>query len=108
MATMSTASMVAVVLAAGAAALAPDAGSAETTLKVVPQADVRVLDPYVNNAGITTVFAYMVYDNLLTQDAAGMTKPQMVESWSVSPDGLTYTFTLRPNLKFSDGQPVKS
>jgi peptide/nickel transport system substrate-binding protein len=35
-------------------------------------------------------------------------KPQMVESWTTSPDGELWTFKLRDGLKFSDGQPVTS
>ena len=32
--------------------------------------------------------------------------PCLAEKWDVSPDGLTYTFHLRPNVKFQDGCPV--
>jgi len=37
---------------------------------------------------------------------AGMTTPSLAESWSESKDHLSYTFTLRKNLKFHDGSPV--
>ena len=99
-------------LAGAVAALAlaaPDAAEAQPkVLKVVPQADVRVLDPFVNNSGITTEFAYMVYDVLFAVDKDERPQPQMAESWNVSADGLTYTIKLRPGQVFSDGQPVKS
>ncbi|MEI8403000.1 MAG: ABC transporter substrate-binding protein, partial [Alcaligenaceae bacterium] len=32
----------------------------------------------------------------------------LAQSWSVSPDAMTYTFTLRPNIKFHDGTPLTS
>src|SRR4029079_4558645 len=35
-------------------------------------------------------------------------KPDLAESWSVSPDGLTYTFKIRPNVVFHDGSPLTS
>lgn len=91
-----------------AALMAPAPADAQKVLKVVPQADVRVLDPFVNNSGITTEFAYMAYDVLLAVDKDERPQPQMAESFNVSADGLTYTFKLRPGLVFSDGQPVKS
>ena len=50
----------------------------------------------------------MVYDVLFATDAKFQIQPQMVDKWEVSPDKLTYTFTLRDGLKFHDGQPVKS
>ena len=35
-------------------------------------------------------------------------QPDMAESWKISPDGRTYTFTLRPGLRWSDGAPITS
>jgi len=35
-------------------------------------------------------------------------KPDLAESWSVSPDGLTYTFKVRSNVVFHDGSPLTS
>ena len=32
----------------------------------------------------------------------------LATKWVISPDGLTYTFTLRPNVKFHDGTPLNS
>eukprot|EP01041_Mallomonas_annulata_P035846 gene35846-58857_t len=50
----------------------------------------------------------MVYDTLFAFDAKGVPQPQMVEKYSKSSDGMNWTFTLRPGLKFSDGSPVTS
>jgi len=66
--------------------------------KVVMHAPLRVLDPVLTNAYITRNHGYMVYDTLFSLDAASRPQPQMVESWTVSPDQLTYVFTLRPGL----------
>ena len=41
-----------------------------------------------------------VYDTLFAVDKDERPQPQMAESWNVSPDGLTYTFKLRPGLVF--------
>jgi hypothetical protein len=37
--------------------------------------------------------------------AGGGLGPSLAESWSESPDGLAYTFTLRPGLRFRNGDP---
>src|SRR5262249_42728741 len=50
----------------------------------------------------------MVYDTLFSVNEKFEVKPQMVETWTISDDKLTYTFTLRAGLKFHDGQPVTS
>jgi peptide/nickel transport system substrate-binding protein len=50
----------------------------------------------------------MVYDTLFAMDEKFQVKPQMVETYDVSADKLTYTFTLRDGLKFHDGAPVRS
>jgi peptide/nickel transport system substrate-binding protein len=75
-------------------------------LRVVPQAEPLVFDPHQSQANITNVHAGMVYDTLFSWDADMVPRPQMVDTWTKSPDGLTYSFTLRPGLKFHDGSPV--
>ncbi len=95
-------------LALGLPAGAALAATSATTLRVIPQADLRVLDPIWTTASVTRNYGYMVYDTLLALDSHFKPQPQMVDHWTVSPDRLTYTFTLRDGLKFSDGQPVTS
>jgi peptide/nickel transport system substrate-binding protein len=93
-------------LAALAVPLWIGAAGAQTTLKLVPQADLKNTDPMWTTAAITRNHGYMIYDVLFSPNAKFEQKPQMVENWSVSPDGLTYTFKLRSGLKFHDGSPV--
>ena len=76
------------------------------TLRLVPHADLKTLDPLFNTAYITRNHGYMVFDMLFAQDSKGQVKPQMVDSWQASEDGKRWSFTLRPGLKFSDGAPV--
>lgn len=49
-----------------------------------------------------------LYDGLVTQDAKGAVIPGAAESWTISEDGLTYTFKMRPDGKWSNGDPVTS
>jgi len=79
---------------------------AQTTLRVAPETLTRVLDPHFTTSFTTRDFGYLVYDTLFAVDDKFEPKPQMVESWKVSDDKLTYTFTLRPGLLWHDGQPV--
>jgi len=64
------------------------------------------LDPQL--AGDT--YAYEVlrdaYEGLVTEDVTGQPIPGQALRWEVSPDGREYRFTLRPGLRWSDGQPV--
>jgi len=48
----------------------------------------------------------LVYDTLFAFNSKFEPKPQMVDRWSVSDDKLTWTFTLRPGLKFHDQTQV--
>jgi peptide/nickel transport system substrate-binding protein len=99
-------------LAAGLYALAlviaPVQGFAETTLRFIPQADLRSLDPIWTTAYITRNFGYMVYDTLLALDKDLKPQPQMVDSWKESDDKLSYAFTLRDGLKWHDGSAVRA
>src|SRR6516162_1248076 len=82
--------------------------AADKVLRVVPHADLKVLDPHTNTATITLMHGAMIYDTLFAWDSKLQAKPQMVEAYQISRDRLVYTFTLRSGLKFHDGQPVGS
>jgi ABC-type dipeptide transport system, periplasmic component len=47
-----------------------------------------------------------IFSTLVTTDESGNPIPDLAEKWEISSDGLTYTYYLRPNLKFSDGSPL--
>jgi peptide/nickel transport system substrate-binding protein len=65
------------------------------------------LDPAETEAFNTPYMVlYAVHDALVKPMPAGMTTPSLAESWSEAKDHLSYTFTLRKNLKFHDGSPV--
>jgi len=93
---------VAVALAAVGAAMSAQA----QTFKVVMHSDLKVLDPIWSGAYIVRNYGYLVYDTLFAMDEKFQIKPQMVDKWSTSADGLTWTFTLRDGLEWHDGKPV--
>jgi oligopeptide transport system substrate-binding protein len=67
------------------------------------------LDPHINNALSTGVILGSLFEGLVTFAGDGKTLlPGVAEKWDVSADGLTYTFHLRGNAKWSNGQPVTS
>ncbi len=79
---------------------------AQSTLKVAPETLSRVLDPHFTTSFTTRDLGYLIYDTLFAVDDKFEPKPQMVERYTISPDKLTYTFVLRPGLKWHDGQSV--
>jgi peptide/nickel transport system substrate-binding protein len=74
------------------------------------QASTETLDPLNPKNGNGDIFTYnQIYSGLVRSDPTGQTNkivPSLAERWTVSSDGKTYTFFLRPGLKFSNGQPV--
>ncbi len=79
---------------------------AEKVLNVIPHADLKNLDPIWTTAYISRNHGYMIYDTLFAMDDSFTPQPQMVDTWSKSDDGLTWSFVLRDGLKFHDGAPV--
>ena len=81
-------------------------GIAARTLRLVPHADLANFDPIWTTAYIAHNGALLVYDMLYDIDSDLQPQRQMVDSEEVSADGLVWTFRLRPDLKFHDGEPV--
>ena len=97
------------VAAAGTGALSTPAIAQRAdarTLRFVPQADLANFDPIWTPALVVRNGAVLVWDMLYGLDAKLQPQRQMVEAEEVSADGLTWTFRLRPGLKFHDGEPV--
>lgn len=91
------------------AALAGPAGAQglpPKVLRVVPSADLTQLDPTFASIVITRIYGLMVYETLFAWDSKLDAKPQMVKDWSTASDGLSWRFTLRPGLRFHDGQQL--
>jgi len=67
----------------------------------------ETLDPQMMRAAYDIRVGYAAFQGLCTYDPADFTvQPGVAESWTVSDDGLTYTFHLRDDAKWSDGRPV--
>ena len=96
--------VLALVLLAAMPALAAE-GELRWALHVTLAA--KWLDPAETEAFNTPYMVlYAVHDALVKPMPAGMTTPSLAESWSEAKNHLSYTFTLRKNIKFHDGSPV--
>jgi peptide/nickel transport system substrate-binding protein len=82
---------------------APGAGPAFTFAR--PQ-ESETLDPERTTAVSSAEVDYLLYDTLTSLDYDNTVKPGLAEKWTISPDGRTYTFTLRPGVRFASGKPL--
>jgi peptide/nickel transport system substrate-binding protein len=94
--------------AALATFLAAAPAGAETVVKMIPQADLKILDSVWTTAAVSQNHALLIYDMLFGMDENMRPQPQMVETWTKSEDGLKWSFTLRSGMKFHDGSPVRA
>jgi len=94
--------------AAAFGAPAVHAQKGRRVLRFAAQSNLSVVDPIWTTAYITRNHGYLVYDTLFGTDESLQIKPQMVEQFSVSANGMTYTFRLRDGLRWHDGQSVRS
>src|SRR5215467_7352522 len=79
----------------------------QITLGVPVAVPAAWLDP-AEATGILIPFMvyYALHDALVKPLPGNAMAPSLAESWSVSPDGLTYEFVLRPGARFHNGEPV--
>jgi peptide/nickel transport system substrate-binding protein len=96
----------AVAAAGGLATPAISQRAAARALRFVPQADLANFDPIWGTQYVVRNASAMVWDTLYGVDESLKPQRQMVEAEEVTPDGLTWTFRLRPGLKFHDGEKV--
>ncbi len=81
---------------------------AQGVLTIGRREDGTTFDPIMTAQNVDFWVFMNVYDQIVRVDRSGTKlEPGLAESWTVSPDGLTYTFTMR-DAKFSDGSPITS
>lgn len=95
-------------LASGGIAPAFAATPADTLVQAWAIDDTITLDPAESFELSPAEFIGNAYDMLVRLDIEDTTKVKagIAESWTVSDDGLTYTFKLKPGIKFASGNPI--
>ena len=78
------------------------------TLVMLVQPEPPTLASYLSTSGPIGQVTSKIYDGLLEYDFGLKPMPGLAESWKVSPDGKTITFTLHKGVKFHDGKPFTS
>jgi peptide/nickel transport system substrate-binding protein len=68
----------------------------------------NAIDPALGNDYASSSSLVNLYDTLVFPNAKGGVDPWLAQSWTVSPNGRTYTFHLRPDARFHDGAPVRA
>ncbi|MDR1794274.1 MAG: peptide ABC transporter substrate-binding protein [Erysipelotrichaceae bacterium] len=81
------------------------AGSGEKVLTVAIGGEPLNLDPATGNDAVTNYIVANIYEGLFAYDTVGNPVPKLAESWTVSDDGLVYTFKIKPAV-WSDGVEI--
>jgi peptide/nickel transport system substrate-binding protein len=103
---MRKALVISMTMAAGLGLAASPALAAKDTLTLGMVLEPTSLDPTSGAAAAIREVTYAnIYEGLTHIDEKAEVKPDLATSWTISPDGLTYTFKLRTGVKFSDGTP---
>lgn len=75
----------------------------------VIQSSVELGDPHICSDSTTRLsLIFSVYDALVKTDASGAYRPALAESWSVDESARAWTFRLRPNVRFHNGEILRS
>jgi oligopeptide transport system substrate-binding protein len=80
--------------------------AAEKVMRIANMGEPESLDPHKTSTTGESRILRNLFEGLVVQDPKGNAVPGAAESWQISDDGLTYTFKLRANAKWSNGDPV--
>lgn len=85
----------------------PPAASGE--LRIALKGEPDTLDPHATGSRTSYGICRNIFDTLVYRDEVDKSfKPGLAESWTGSPDGMTYTFKLRQDVVFHDGTPFNA
>lgn len=80
----------------------------DNTLSLQIASEPNKLDPALNSTVDGAALAILAFSGLYTYDAEGQLVPDLAEGYEMSDDGLTYTFTMKDGLKWSDGEELNA
>lgn len=80
--------------------------SADHVLRRPLEAEPDSLDPPKTSSGVGGTVEADLFEGLVRFDSRGNIVPGVAERWERSPDGVTYTFHLRPDARWSNGEPL--
>ena len=86
---------------------AVESGTRDQVLHLGNHDEPADLDPHTNNGASTGIILTSLFEGLVSYSNDGVTiLPGVAERWDISADRLTYTFHLRANARWSNGEPV--
>lgn len=81
-------------------------GARQGVLRRVVSSELTSLDPQRPTGQVTAELAAELFAGLTVTDAGGLIAAGCARSWTTSSDGLTWTFKIRPGLRWSDGRAL--
>jgi oligopeptide transport system substrate-binding protein len=84
----------------------PSSGAAKKILHYGNGAEPQELDPQIVSGSPEYHLAQAFFEGLVNEDPQLNLIPGVAEKWEISPDGLVYTFHLRADARWSNGEPV--
>jgi ABC-type transport system substrate-binding protein len=75
-------------------------------IRIGNERDISLLNPFIGTRSTDHGIRTLLYEPLVTFDRKMDIRPYLAESWTISKDGKDYTFKLRKNVRFHDGQEM--
>ncbi|MBX0329977.1 peptide ABC transporter substrate-binding protein [Oscillochloris sp. ZM17-4] len=95
-------------ISAGMTATPTNFGNGGTLIMALGARDPNTLDPALAGDVGSAFIIRQLFSGLTRLNSRLEVQPDLAASWVVSPDGLTYTFSLRMDARFADGAPITS
>jgi peptide/nickel transport system substrate-binding protein len=94
------------IASAAGAGSSPSPGAEKTILRIGLTQDVDNLNPFIGYSVPAYEVYHLNYDMLTGYAPNGDVRPEVADSWKVTPDGLEWTFMIHPGITWQDGEPL--
>ncbi|HEV2677652.1 MAG TPA: peptide ABC transporter substrate-binding protein [Aliidongia sp.] len=94
------------ILFLGVALIGTVTARADSILRIAAPSEPETIDPAKSTGIYEGKIELDLFEGLMTRGGTGARIAGAAQSWDISADGLTYIFHLRPDLKYSNGEPI--